>query len=176
MSCNPRIEAEVARRSAASSASRAPAAPLPTIDGSRFPQEGPRTSVSTAETSSLISEKNRRQLSSTERGSSRKREYSSAMKPALAPVRNVVPSISAITQTSTSPPRKRGSMGIGTCLGLDPRFRGGDELWEVRATFICAQLALTATHQPLTLEHVPHCRADCGGPPRRPATRPSPTL
>src|SRR5260370_4235302 len=85
------------------------------------------------------------------------------MKARWALVRSVVPSISGTAQSSTSPPRKGGSMGIGTCLGLDPRFRGGDELWEVRATFICAQLALTATHQPLTLEHVPHCRADCGG-------------
>jgi len=44
---------------------------LPMLGGSRLAQESPRASVSTAETSSFMSEKNRRQLSSTERGSSR---------------------------------------------------------------------------------------------------------
>src|SRR3954467_9764788 len=61
-------------------------------------QVGPLRSAFRAAGSSPISAKNRRQLSSTASGSSRKRAYSSAMNSALAPERNVVPSVSLINE------------------------------------------------------------------------------
>ena len=67
------IESIAALRSPSSPNSAAGAAPSAAVTSVGFDQAGPRRSVSTVERSSPISEKNRRQLSSTELGSLRKR-------------------------------------------------------------------------------------------------------
>src|SRR5580704_8712249 len=109
------------------------------------------------------------------------------MNPALAPVRNVVPSISAMqspgwwaerNQTriaeaypsptlagereGPAPKAWEGEVVLGNwCDGTTPLTLASG--WRGRASQICDRLALTATRQPLTPEHLPHCRADCGG-------------